>query len=182
MEEYVTDAVVLTKEPTGEYDTRYVLFTERFGKIAAKAKSSRRITSKLAGHLEPGTLAKVRFIDKGSAQVVDALKSSRRDISPEDLKLLSDLLPDMQVDVELWSDLARQAFSWNSVLRTLGWDPRGAHCEICGRKAAWFFVSRQEFLCDSCVSKMGKSKLSYIRTAPSVIPAKAGIQEARDKA
>jgi recombinational DNA repair protein (RecF pathway) len=163
MEEYVTDAIVLAKEPSGESDGRYRLFTERFGKIVAKAKSSRRIKSKLAGHLEPGTVAKVRFIDKGSAQIVDALKSSRADISIEDLRLLSDLLPDMQADGELWDDLTGRPFSWNVVLKTLGWDPRGALCVICRRAAGWFFTPRQEFLCDACVSKMGKNKLSYIK-------------------
>jgi len=177
MEEYVTDALVLLKEPSKENDSRYTLFTKRFGKISAKATSSRRITSKLAGHLEPGTMAKVRFIDKGSAQIVDALKSSRVDIPPGDLKLLGDLLPDMQADDELWSLLARPPFSWEAVLRTLGWDPRGALCALCNRKATWFFIPRQEFLCDACVSKMGKSKVLYIRVNDAVVPAKAGTQD-----
>jgi len=166
MEEYVTDAVILTKEPSQEYDSRYSLFTERFGKISAKATSSRRITSKLAGHLEPGTVAKVRFIDKGSPQIVDALKTSHADISPGDLKLLNDLLPDMQADAELWQLLVHGPFSWNGVLRMLGWDPSGALCAICGRPAGWFFIPRQEFLCDACVSKMKRSTLSYIKVGP----------------
>ena len=159
----MSNAIVLTKEPQGEHDARYALFTERFGKIVAKVKSSRRITSKLAGHLEPGTMTKVCFIDKGSAQIVDALKSSRADISPKDLSSLRDLLPDMQVDAELWSCLAYQPFSWASVLRVLGWDPRGAFCALCHRPAAWFFIPRQEFFCDACVLKMGRNKVSYIR-------------------
>ena len=176
----MTNAMVLKKESSGEYDGRYVLFTERFGKIFAKAKSSRLITSKLAGHLEPGIMAKVRFIDKGSAQIVDALKSFRTDISSEDLNLLSDLLPDMQADPELWSLLAQQPFSWGDILRTLGWDPQDARCALCRKKASRFFIPRQEFFCDACVSKMGKSKLSYIRVNTLVIPAKAGIQEEKD--
>jgi recombinational DNA repair protein (RecF pathway) len=166
MEEYVADAIVLSKEPSGEGDGRYVFFTKQFGKISAKAKSSRHIASKLAGHLEPGTAAKVRFIDKGSVQIVDALKSSRVDISPGNLRLLGDLLPDMQADADLWLRLERPPFSWNAVLRTLGWDPQGALCALCRRKAAWFFIPRQEFLCDSCVSKTGKNRVSYIRVNP----------------
>ncbi|MGB7958082.1 MAG: recombination protein O N-terminal domain-containing protein [Minisyncoccia bacterium] len=163
MEEYVSKALVLTKDPRGERDARYGLFTERFGKVMGKTTSSRSIKSKLAGHLEPGTIANVRFIEKGGVQVVDALKSSRVEISLENLGLLRDLLPDMQAEPELWADLTQRSFSWSDVLRTLGWDPRGALCAICGRKATWFFVSRQEFLCDSCVSKMGRNKISYIR-------------------
>jgi recombinational DNA repair protein (RecF pathway) len=163
MEEYVSNALVLTKAPRGELDARYVLFTERFGKMAGKTTSSRRITSKLAGHLEPGTIASVRFIETGGTQIVDALKSSRAEISLEDLGSLSNLLPDMQADAELWADFTSRPFSWRSILRTLGWDPHGARCALCERPAAWFFVPRQEFLCDSCVSKMGRNRISYIR-------------------
>ncbi len=186
MEEYVTHALVLMKEPSGERDNRYAFFTERFGKIFAKAKGSRNITSKLAGHLEPGTVAKVRFVDKGSAQVVDALKFSHADISPCDLSLLNDLLPDLESDSELWAGLMRPPFSWNNVLRMLGWDPQGAACALCRRTADWFFIPRQEFLCERCSSKIGKSKVSCIRVnSPTVIPAtcgernrtKAGIQD-----
>ena len=68
MEEYVSKALVLTKEPRGECNAQYTLFTEQFGRIAGRTKSSRRITSKLAGHLEPGTVARVRFIEKSGAQ------------------------------------------------------------------------------------------------------------------
>jgi recombinational DNA repair protein (RecF pathway) len=166
MEEYVTSAIVLAKEPQGEQDARYVLFTERFGKIVGRTKSSRRITSKLAGHLEPGTVARIRFIEKGGAQIVDALKSSRAEISLEDLGSLANLLPDMQADAELWADVTQKPFSWSAVLKTLGWDPRGALCAMCGRKATQFFITRQEFLCDACVSKMGGNGISYIRVSP----------------
>ena len=163
MEEYVSDAVVLAKESRNEQDGRYALFTERFGRVVAKARGSRRVTSKLAGHLEPGTVTRVRFIDKGSAQIVDALKSSRIDVAPCDLDLLDDLLPEMQADPELWADLTKKQFSWNGILRTLGWDPHRAVCLLCRRSATWFFIPRQEFLCDACVSKMGEKKVSYIR-------------------
>ncbi len=163
MEEYVTDALVLAKDSSGERDGRYVLFSERFGKIFAKAKSSRAIKSKLAGHLEPGTRVRVRFIDTGFLQVVDALKSGRTDISLENLNALKHLLPDMQADAELWHVLAGQRFSWSDILRLLGWDPRGAQCALCGGKASQFSVARQEFFCDSCVLKMGRNKVLYIK-------------------
>ena len=62
MQEYVTDALVLKKEPLRDFDARYYFFTKKFGKLKGKATSARKIVSKLAGHLEPGTLAKVRFV------------------------------------------------------------------------------------------------------------------------
>ena len=78
MQEYVTRAVVLDKETRGGHaDARYSFFTERFGKVRAKATSSRKIVSKLAGHLEPGTLSAVRIIEQHGTRVVDALTTAR---------------------------------------------------------------------------------------------------------
>jgi len=163
MEEYVSNAIVLAKYPVGERDARYTIFTERFGKMAGRATSSRKITSKLAGHLEPGTVSKVRFVEKNGTRIVDALKISRGGIAPRDLALLEGILPDMQADEELWKLLTQRTFSWKAALAALGWDPRGAVCVQCGGRAAWFFISRQEFFCDACVSKMGKSAVSLIQ-------------------
>jgi hypothetical protein len=98
------------------------------------------------------------------------LKSSRVSVSPENLRFLGDLLPDMQAENDLWFCLVNMPFSWKETLRILGWDPQGARCALCRHPALWFFIPRQEFLCDSCVSKMGKSKLSYIRVDPSDKP------------
>src|SRR5271167_182762 len=107
MQEYVTRAVVLDKEARGGHaDARYSFFTERYGKIAARAKSSRKIVSKLAGHLEPGTLAAVRIIEQHGAQVVDALKFARAGISMPDLAALNRLLGEWEPDAELWQELA----------------------------------------------------------------------------
>jgi recombinational DNA repair protein (RecF pathway) len=163
MEEYVSNALVLGKYPVGERDARYALFTERFGKMAGRTTSSRKITSKLAGHLEPGTVSKVRFVEKNGTRIVDALKISHAGIAPRDLMLLERILPDAQEDIELWKLLTQEPFSWKTVLATLGWDPRGAVCAVCGGSAAWFFVPRQEFFCKTCVSKIGKSEVSLIQ-------------------
>src|SRR5258708_27118691 len=79
MREFITDAVVLHKEPLRDADARYFFFTKRHGKVAGKATSTRKITSKLADHLEPGTLTAVRFIERNGGgtgtQVIDALKN-----------------------------------------------------------------------------------------------------------
>jgi recombinational DNA repair protein (RecF pathway) len=164
MEEYVSDAIVLKKEPSGEFDARYALFTKRFGKISGKTTSSRKITSKLAGHLEPGTFAKVRFVEKGGVQIVDALKIARTDIAPADLAALNALLPEMQAEDELWEKLVKSPFSWTVILRTLGWGPKGAICSACHhRPATSFFIPQQEFFCDVCSSKLRANAVSLIR-------------------
>jgi recombinational DNA repair protein (RecF pathway) len=153
MQEYVTRAVVLDKATRNDVDARYSFFTERYGKIAARAKSSRKIVSKLAGHLEPGTLAAVRIIEQHGAQVVDALTSARVAVPIADLAALNNLLPEWQPDAELWQELALQKFSWPRILAILGWDPHGAVCTQCNlanRPARHFYLPRQEFFCAQC--------------------------------
>lgn len=62
-----TRAFVLVEEPIAEIDRRYVLFTSEFGKIEARAKAVRKVTAKLAGHLEPVNFSWVGLLKgKGS--------------------------------------------------------------------------------------------------------------------
>jgi recombinational DNA repair protein (RecF pathway) len=129
-----------------------------------RAKSSRKIVSKLAGHLEPGTLATVRVIEQHGAQVIDALKIASTNTAIQDLSTLSNLLPEWQPDAELWAEL-QQPFSWQRVLAVLGWDPEGAECVRCGRMAAQHFhIPRQEFFCASCAvaSRFGRDKILLV--------------------
>lgn len=48
-----TPGIVLYYEPWRDYDRRYVLYTELFGKVLARAIGIRKPTAKLAGVLEP---------------------------------------------------------------------------------------------------------------------------------
>lgn len=158
MHEYVTKAVVLDKQTRGgEADARYSFFTERYGKISAKATSSRKIVSKLAGHLEPGTLTSVRIIEQHGTKVVDALKIARTPIGLRDLASLNQLLGEWEPDAAMWHELksAAEPFSWPNVLAILGWDPRGAVCVSCNsRKGNSFYIPRQEFFCEQCVAPL----------------------------
>jgi len=182
MQEYVTRALVLDKQTRGGHaDARYSFFTERHGKIAARAVSSRKITSKLAGHLEPGTLAAVRIIETHGAQVVDALKFGRANISLTNLAALNRLLGEWEPDKELWQELVRvamsgdatasdattsgmaaQKFSWPNTLAILGWDPHSAVCARCNKvlydantpsRPRYFHLPRQEFFCTQCAAQ-----------------------------
>lgn len=172
MHEYVTEALVLAKEPLRDFDGRYWFFTKRFGKLKGKATSARKMTSKLAGHLEPGTLAKVRFVERNGgngngAQIVDALKYGALEVSLANLHFLNQLLPEGEPERELWAELMRGPFSWRAILRILGWDPQEAVCEICGRgkKAEAFHVPRQEFFCAACASKLKRDTLLLLGNA-----------------
>ncbi|MBI2591817.1 MAG: recombination protein O N-terminal domain-containing protein [Candidatus Brennerbacteria bacterium] len=77
MREYLTDAIVLGHERSGDFDVRLDFYTRDFGRLKAKAKSLKKTTSKLAGHLEPLTLAKIRLIEKNGFLVADALTINR---------------------------------------------------------------------------------------------------------
>lgn len=162
MQEYVVDAIVLRKDTQGDADGRYSFFTERLGKVIAKAKSSRKITSKLAPHLEPGTIGKIRFFENHSTQIIDALKSEKSPLGVADLSFLSQLLHEFQPEPELWDMLAgggdgsgARNFSWPEALALLGWDPDEAVCVSCGKHhPEYFYVHRQEFFCRDCVRKL----------------------------
>jgi len=162
MQEYVTQAVVLNKEPVREADVRYSFFTKRFGKVTGKATSARKINSKLAGHLEPGTLATVRFVEKGGTQIVDAMKSGVVRATMPDLRFLHAMTTEGMPDAELWAELTAEAFSWPRVLAAMGWDPAEAACEQCGNAVAYFYLPRQEFFCAPCASNFKRDGLLLI--------------------
>lgn len=192
MREYVTEAIVLHKEPVRDLDARYSFFTKKFGKVVGKATSSRKITSKLAGHLEPGTVATVRFVERSGSngagasggisngtQIVDALKHDKLAASPVDLRLLAAILAEGEWDEALWEELVRGAaharvhegggaapgFSWVAVLALLGWNPRHAACERCGKKVAAFSIARQQFFCAGCALKIAPDELILLGNA-----------------
>jgi recombinational DNA repair protein (RecF pathway) len=160
MREYVSEAVVLAKMPSNHIDARYSIFTKRFGKMVAKGVSARKITSKLAGHLEPGTFARVRLIEKGGLLVVDALKERRADISLSNLNFLSRLLAENEPEPLIWDILEQGRFDWSTALQTLGWDPRDAACALCGTPPViGFSIARQEFFCARCSSRMPRNEM-----------------------
>ncbi len=165
MTEYISEAVVLGKEPTRDLDVRVSLFTKKFGKLTARARSARRITSKLSGHLEPGNVVQARLIEKNGLQAVDALKKSSLAIAPADLYFLSRVLAESEPDLRLWHALVSPSFSWSRVLGFLGWDPRGAACALCGVGETGFFdVSKQELYCRNCASKFARSDVVFIHS------------------
>lgn len=163
MQEYVTNALILRKDPLGDLDGRYTLFTQRFGKITGKAKSSRKITSKLAPHLEPGMISKVRVLETKGTQLIDALKTQRAAIAFKSLHLLSQLLPEGEPEPLLWTMIAEGDLSWGKVLGILGWDPESADCAVCGRATpGYFYIPRQEFYCNVCASKVRRDAVISI--------------------
>ena len=166
MREFVSDAIVLDKEPNGELDSRVALFTKKFGRLTAKARSARKITSKLATHLDAGTVSTVRLVEKNGLQVVDALKCGTVETKPSNLYFLNQLMAEGETDLALWQVLTKEKFSWQKILKLLGWDPHEARCALCGKSNPALFTPRnQEFFCEECVdSHHAEKELLYIGT------------------
>jgi len=172
MIEVTTEAIVLEKEDSGEQDSRIFLFTKDFGKLSAKATSARKITSKLAGHLEPLNYVTARlvsrfdFLDSRSVQVIDALLIDNAGVLKSDpvnlrkavevLNLIRQSIPDGVPDKDLWQvlqDLRCQKFSYGfqEVLNLLGFDSAFASCELCQKSQPEYFYPRSQFfVCQFC--------------------------------
>jgi len=165
MIEYISEAIVLNKEPNGEFDAWVSLYTRKFGKLIAKVKSARKPTSKLSPHLEICNVGEVRIVQKNGNQLVDVLKKHRLSIPPYKLAVLNGLLAEAVPEPLLWEELLADRFSWRRILRILGWDPKEASCVSCGREAPEFFdAETQEFFCSRCLYSHGaQDKIQYIR-------------------
>jgi recombinational DNA repair protein (RecF pathway) len=171
MREYMSEAIILNKQPNGNMDMRYAIFTRKFGKMFAKATSSRKLTSKLAGHLEPGTVSRVRLIEQHGLRVVDALqegnilteeKNSKRP-TLHDLALLDRLLAESEPEPLVWAMVQEGNLDWRLVLRLLGWDPGEAVCSVCSANpVAGFSVIRQDFFCVRCAVRIPRYELVMV--------------------
>ncbi|MBI3638352.1 DNA repair protein RecO [Candidatus Wolfebacteria bacterium] len=170
MKEYLTNTLVLGMEDSGDFDKVVFLYTEKLGKVSAKAKSARKITSKLSAHLEPLNFSKIRLVHKNGFQIVDALTLKKIKASKEAILLLDflkEMTVDLQPDKKLWSliqksfrDLNAGNFSYKPLLSNLGFDPRFATCQICGKaNVAYFSAKEQFFICKLCVSKIPQNDI-----------------------
>ena len=187
MNEYFTEALVLDKKNLGEMDSLVFLYAKNLGKTVAKAKSSRKITSKLGGHLEPLNLIKARMVGRRALpgggqtfQIVDAITLGRplaNQPLATVLKFLSffnfikETTFENQPDLPLWSLIlkhlknptADEKTIYRSALKILGFDPEYAVCSECKIKNVEFFLKEEQiFLCGKCGGKIPKDKVILI--------------------
>ncbi|MEK7188205.1 MAG: recombination protein O N-terminal domain-containing protein [Patescibacteria group bacterium] len=161
MREFITSAVILKREPRGEWDERITFFSRQVGKMAARTVSSRKILSKLSPHLEPGNITTIRLIEKNDLSIVDALKERKVVWELVNFSHLARLLSDHEADPELWRVVANEP-SWRIILRLLGWDPEEARCDSCEAALPRYFdLMNQHFFCDRCYA-FGKEKDTMI--------------------
>ena len=78
---YQTPAIVLAVRDEREADRVITFYTKDFGKIRTFARGVRFMKSKLRGHIVPGALLRIAFVEgKESYHLVDAEILSRSDI------------------------------------------------------------------------------------------------------
>lgn len=171
MTEYYTKGVVLERFPRGELDEAIAIYTKDFGKILALAKSSKKIVSKLSGHLTPGRFINARLIKSNNYKIVDAV-SMKTDMSAELIRFTEFInkmtgyeLPDQR----LWNAMEymfRNAslFYGNKIpleriysrfLDILGFGPKFAKCHECdSREVSHFYPPDIIFLCSKSFKKL----------------------------
>ena len=185
MTEYFTEAFVIDKKANGELDGLVVLYTKSLGRVTAKAKSLKKITSKLNGHLEPLNFVGCRLIEKSGFQIIDALtlhnnSHLRKDeqIYSQSLKLLRfvevmtfDLQPDARFYAAIKKILEhfvdykdKQKIIYFHLLKILGFDSTFALCARCQKKEVDFFkIDDHIFLCEKCSLKIPEGELILIK-------------------
>lgn len=163
MIEYSTKALVLDAKNINELDKLVYLYTEELGKVVARGKSARKITSKLAAYLEPLNFIRVRLVEKNGFQIVDALSFDKIAASRQTLAIaqfIKEMTAELQPDKKLWRFIRQSAgknFSYRPLLKILGFDPDFARCHICdGRPVIYFFKNDQIFFCQQCLSRGSK--------------------------
>lgn len=130
MFECSTKALILEKEPAGDYDGLLTLYTEDFGKVSVKAKSIRKITSKLSAHTEPGMLSSFRLIGKnpfqkvkGSFWLADGLGGKKLFSDFVFLDLIESMTTEFHADHDLWRFLLRGEPDRKMLFAILGFSP-----------------------------------------------------------
>lgn len=180
MTEYLTEAIVLDKKESGDFDSLVFLYTKDLGKVVARAKSVRKITSKLAGHLEPLNFVRVRLIEKNGFQVVDALAPKQKKATKASIENFSKSLAllqfineasyELQPDLYFWQEIRKilsndfdEKITYRHLLKILGFDPKFADCHNCHNKPVDYFHKKDQlFFCGKCGGKIPKDEVILV--------------------
>jgi len=153
MYDFFSKALILDREPLGETDSYIHLLTAEYGKLSAKAKSLRKITSKLSSHLEPNSISLIRFVGKKGLHIADALKLHKKNYSWNILNLLKKTVPEWHRDINLWDNVLKGSVEEKRLLSHLGFNISFSSCYFCQIKnPEFFFLKDHYFVCRSCSS------------------------------
>lgn len=82
-----TKAIILNRSDYRESDSLLLAYTENYGKLSLLARGTKKLLSKMAGHLEPGTLVDLMIVKgrgfdyAGSVQTLDGYLPLREDFN-----------------------------------------------------------------------------------------------------
>jgi len=165
MIEHYTEGIVLDKSPRGEMDGAVTIYTKDLGKVTAFTKSSRKITSKISGHIMPGNFVRLRIVENKTTQAIDALSEKPKcDILTllPFLRFIDEVIPHGEEDQDFWNLISETVKSckiepdiYRKILEISGFGPEDAVCGSCKRsEIAYFSVPDIMFLCSNCAGRM----------------------------
>jgi DNA repair protein RecO (recombination protein O) len=86
-------AIILSSRDIGEFDRIYTLYTRELGLVRAVGRGVRKVSARLAGHLEPGTLSEVYIArSRGMGQITSAITLDEFEAIKNEFELLSNIL------------------------------------------------------------------------------------------
>lgn len=166
MVEYYTEALVLDQEDANGSDAFVYLYTQKLGRVRAKAVGMRKITSKLAGHFQPLSFVNARLVEKGSSLLlVDGLsvKKIKQATALTAARIIKEAAPEYQPDSVAWHFIKTVFMSEDNeklgnvrmLLKALGFEPPSEKCQMCRRAApAFFSYSDAQFICGGCAKDL----------------------------
>ena len=182
-ETYNLKAIVLSNRPFSEDDSKVVIYSRERGKLELAARGTKKIKSKLAGHLEPFNLVDIMAVcgrqydyvgAAASRQCYANLKSSLEKliVAGQAIKDFSKLIKPGEADEEIFNLLKDYLDVLNSkkdgfeiinsffifkLLVNLGHKPELYNCVNCGSKITpagiKFDLSRGGLICIKCPNK-----------------------------
>jgi DNA repair protein RecO (recombination protein O) len=159
-----TTALILNRQPYRESDTLVTVYTPDYGKLSLIARGTQKLQSKLAGHLEPLTLADIMIIKGkgrdyiGSARSREVYLGLRGDLNKlyyagQVINIFNRLIRDSQADPRLFFLLAEVIDGLDNLVsftketgqlilaififklsEELGYQPGLCHCLRCGEE------------------------------------------------
>lgn len=165
MSEYYTEALVLDVEEAGDSDAFIHLYTQKLGKIKAKAVGIKKTTSKLAGHFQPLNFVNARLVDGGKFLLVDGL-SSKKIKSAAALAaahLVKNVAAELQPDPVAWnfikavflSEDEEKLINFRMILKAFGFEPQSDKCNFCRlNPISAFSLVDAQFICGICTKDL----------------------------
>lgn len=189
--QYKTRGIILKRSNFSEADRIVTILTSEYGKIRVLAKGSRKIKSKLAGHLELYCLSSLILAEGRNLDIITDAKITkcylnlRKNLSATHVanylaEVVDKMLPEEENHLEIFElleELLDEVNAENSallipyfelkLLSYLGYEPQIYHCVACKKELKdeknFFSVSAGGVVCEACHNHDLKIKNSTIK-------------------